>query len=36
MTRRRALGAVVSLAVFIAALWVLRGELREHTAASAG
>ncbi|HYL30121.1 MAG TPA: lysylphosphatidylglycerol synthase domain-containing protein [Gemmatimonadales bacterium] len=33
-TRRRALGALVSLALFLAALWVLRGELRAHTAAS--
>jgi uncharacterized membrane protein YbhN (UPF0104 family) len=32
--RRRALSALVSLALFIAALWVLRGELREHTAAA--
>jgi uncharacterized membrane protein YbhN (UPF0104 family) len=34
MTWRRALGALVSLALFGAALWVLRGELREHTAAA--
>jgi uncharacterized membrane protein YbhN (UPF0104 family) len=33
-TRRRALGALVSLALFLAALWVLRGELRAHTAAA--
>lgn len=33
-TRRRALGALVSLALFLAALWVLRGEVREHTAAA--
>jgi uncharacterized membrane protein YbhN (UPF0104 family) len=33
-TRRRVLGALVSLALFLAALWVLRGELRSHTAAA--
>jgi uncharacterized membrane protein YbhN (UPF0104 family) len=33
-TPRRALGALVSLALFLAALWVLRGELRAHTAAA--
>jgi len=34
MTRRRVLGTLISLALFVAALWVLRGQLREHTAAA--
>lgn len=33
-TRGRALAALVSLALFVAALWVLRDELRAHTAAA--
>ena len=34
MTRRRALGALVSLAVLIAVLLMLRGALREHASAA--